>query len=75
MGRSAPAGLYVKKLDCFCFTQQQIAAGENRELPVVLVVEPSIPRDVHTVTLSYTMFQIEGAEQRAAVSLSREGQG
>ena len=69
------AGLYVKKLDCFCFTQQQIAAGENRELPVVLVVEPSIPRDVHTVTLSYTMFQIEGAEQRAAVSLSREGQG
>jgi cytochrome c oxidase assembly protein subunit 11 len=60
------AGLYVKKLDCFCFTQQEIAAGENRELSVVLVVEPSIPRDVHTVTLSYTMFEIEGAEQRSA---------
>ena len=60
------AGLYVKKLDCFCFTQQVIAAGENRELPVVLVIEPSIPRDVHTVTLSYTMFEIEGADKRTA---------
>lgn len=60
------AGLYVKKLDCFCFTQQQIAAGEHRELPVVLVIEPSIPADVHTVTLSYTMFEIEGADRRTA---------
>ena len=69
------AGLYVKKLDCFCFTQQQIAAGEDRELPVVLVVEPSIPRDVHTVTLSYTMFEIEGVEQRAAVVQAGGGKG
>lgn len=58
------AGLHVKKLDCFCFVQQEIRAGESRELPVVLVVEPSIPRDVHTITLSYTMFQVGGTKQR-----------
>ena len=69
------AGLYVKKLDCFCFTQQAIAAGENRELPVVLVIDPSIPRDVHTVTLSYTMFEIEGADRRSAALPTDGGQG
>ena len=57
------AGLYVKKLECFCFTQQEIQAGESREMPVVLVVEPSIPRDVHTVTLSYTMFEVGRTEE------------
>ncbi|UCH48373.1 MAG: cytochrome c oxidase assembly protein [Betaproteobacteria bacterium] len=69
------AGLYVKKLDCFCFTQQEIAAGENLELPVVLVVEPSIPRDVHTVTLSYTMFEIEGGGERTAAKELEGGKG
>ncbi|HUU71047.1 MAG TPA: cytochrome c oxidase assembly protein [Burkholderiales bacterium] len=57
------AGLHVKKLECFCFTQQEIRAGESRELPVVLVVEPSIPQDVHTVTLSYTMFEVGGTQE------------
>jgi len=62
------AGLHVKKLECFCFTQQEVRAGESRELPVVLVVEPSIPRDVHTVTLSYTMFEVGGTkEQKTAM--------
>ena len=57
------AGLHVKKLECFCFTQQEIRAGESRELPVVFVVEPTIPQDVHTVTLSYTMFEVGGTQQ------------
>ncbi len=69
------AGLYVKKLDCFCFTQQEIAAGQHRELQVVLVVEPSIPADVHTVTLSYTMFEIEGADRSTAAMQLEGGQG
>jgi len=60
------AGLYVKKLECFCFSQQKIRAHENRELTVVLVVEPSIPHDVHTVTLSYTMFEVAGSSNRSA---------
>ncbi len=67
------AGQYVKKLDCFCFTQQQIRAGESRELSVVLVVEPDLPADMHTVTLSYTMFEVDvpREDRTASVALVR----
>jgi len=54
------AGGYFKKLDCFCFTQQTLAPGEVRHMPVAFVVEPGLPRDVNTVTLSYTFFEVEG---------------
>jgi len=54
------AGRYFKKLDCFCFTQQTLAPGEVRRMPVVFVVEPDLPQDVNTVTLSYTFFEVEG---------------
>jgi cytochrome c oxidase assembly protein subunit 11 len=60
------AGQYVKKLDCFCFTQQEIRAGETRRMPVVFVVDPSLPRDVGTITLSYTMFEVGGTRRAAA---------
>ena len=54
------AGRYFKKLDCFCFTQQTLAPGEVRRMPVVFVIEPALPQDVNTVTLSYTFFEVEG---------------
>jgi cytochrome c oxidase assembly protein subunit 11 len=54
------AGRYFKKLDCFCFSQQTLAPGEVRQMPVVFVVESDLPRDVNTVTLSYTFFEVEG---------------
>jgi cytochrome c oxidase assembly protein subunit 11 len=54
------AGRYFKKLDCFCFTQQTLAPGETRIMPVTFVVEPALPQDVNTVTLSYTFFEVEG---------------
>jgi cytochrome c oxidase assembly protein subunit 11 len=54
------AGRYFKKLDCFCFTQQTLAPGESRMMPVTFVVEPGLPQDVNTVTLSYTFFEVEG---------------
>ena len=54
------AGRYFKKLDCFCFTQQTLAPGETSVMPVVFVVEPGLPQDVNTVTLSYTFFEVEG---------------
>jgi cytochrome c oxidase assembly protein subunit 11 len=55
------AGQYVKKLDCFCFTRQELKANETREMPVVLVIDPALPSDVTTVTLSYTFFKVAGA--------------
>ena len=54
------AGEYFKKLECFCFRQQTLAPGEARRMPVVFIVDPKLPRDVNTISLSYTFFEVEG---------------
>ena len=54
------AAQYFKKLDCFCFTKQSFEPHETRRMPVVFVVDPKLPRDVTTITLSYTFFVVEG---------------
>ena len=54
------AGQYFRKLDCFCFTKQTLAAGETRRMPVMFVVDPDVPKDLATITLSYTFFAVEG---------------
>lgn len=59
------AAQYFRKLDCFCFTQQTLAAGEVRQMPVVFVIDPDLPKDVNTITLSYTFFRVEGANLKA----------
>ena len=48
---------YFSKTECFCFTAQTLAAGESRDMPVRFIVDPDLPRDVHTITLSYTFFK------------------
>ncbi len=55
------AAQYFKKLECFCFSKQVLAAGETRQMPVVFVVDPALPADVSTITLSYKVFQVDGA--------------
>jgi cytochrome c oxidase assembly protein subunit 11 len=54
------AGEYFKKIECFCFRQQTLAPGEARKMPVVFTVDPKLPKDVNTISLSYTFFQVEG---------------
>jgi cytochrome c oxidase assembly protein subunit 11 len=54
------AAEYFKKLECFCFTKQSFSPHETRRMPVVFVVDPKLPRDVTTITLSYTFFEVEG---------------
>jgi cytochrome c oxidase assembly protein subunit 11 len=54
------AAQYFKKLDCFCFTMQSFEPHETRRMPVVFVVDPKLPGDVTTITLSYTFFAVEG---------------
>jgi cytochrome c oxidase assembly protein subunit 11 len=54
------AGEYFKKIECFCFTQQTLAPGETRRMPVVFVIDPRLPKDVNTIALSYTFFEVEG---------------
>ena len=57
---------YFKKLECFCFTQQTLQPGETRQMPVVFVIEPGLPDDLNTITLSYAFFEIEGAAKKAS---------
>jgi len=56
----ALAAGYFKKLECFCFRQQTLGPGEVRRMPVVFVVDPALPRDVGSITLSYTFFEVAG---------------
>ena len=55
----ARAAAFFKKIECFCFTPQTLAAGESRRMPVLFVLDPAMDKDVHTVTLSYTFFKSE----------------
>lgn len=59
------SGPYFRKLECFCFQQQALEANETRRFPVVFVVDPKLPRDVGTITLSYTFFEVGGYAPRA----------
>lgn len=54
------AAQYFHKISCFCFSKQTVAAGQTRRMPVVFVVDPSLPKDIGTITLSYTFFEVEG---------------
>ncbi|HEX4885741.1 MAG TPA: cytochrome c oxidase assembly protein [Casimicrobiaceae bacterium] len=67
------AAQYFRKLDCFCFATQTLQPGERREMPVVFVIDPSVPNDIPAIALSYTFFEVEGAAKvAAAASASRE---
>ncbi len=57
------AAQYFKKLECFCFTRQTLQPGEARQMPVVFVIDADLPKDVATITLSYTFFEVEGADK------------
>jgi cytochrome c oxidase assembly protein subunit 11 len=57
------AAQYFRKIECFCFTTQTLQPGETRQMPVVFVVDPSLPQDMGTITLSYTFFEVEGVRK------------
>jgi cytochrome c oxidase assembly protein subunit 11 len=51
---------HFNKLECFCFTEHVLQAGESKRWPVVFVVDSKLPKDVKTITLSYTFFEVGG---------------
>jgi cytochrome c oxidase assembly protein subunit 11 len=59
------AAPYFNKLQCFCFNQYTLDPGEKKQWPVVFVVDPKLPKDVKTITLSYTFFEVGGKMQGA----------
>ena len=51
---------HFRKLECFCFTEYLLKPGESKVWPVVFVIDPKLPKDVRTITLSYTFFEVGG---------------
>ena len=60
------ASQYFNKTECFCFTEQTLQAGESRRMPVKFIVDAQLPRDVDTLTLSYTFYNNELATKKLA---------
>lgn len=52
------AANHFNKVECFCFRQYTLDPGEKKQWPVVFVVDRKLPKDVHTITLSYTFFEV-----------------
>ena len=54
------ASPHFNKLECFCFSEWVLAPGETKRWPVTFVIDPKLPKDVTTITLSYTFFEVGG---------------
>jgi cytochrome c oxidase assembly protein subunit 11 len=59
---------YFKKVECFCFQQQTLKANEARQMPVVFYIDPKLPKEVKTITLSYTFFEVGGGLVKTAAN-------
>ena len=62
------AAAYFNKIECFCFSQYTLEPGEKKSWPVAFVIDPKLSRDVKTITLSYTFFEVGGTVPPAPVA-------
>ncbi|WP_297892915.1 cytochrome c oxidase assembly protein [Shewanella sp.] len=58
---------YFNKTECFCFNQQHLAASTSAELPLIFFVDPQLPESIHTLTLSYTLYDITDKQLASAL--------
>ena len=66
------AAAHFQKTECFCFTEQVLKAGEEKIMPVVFMIDPSVDEDVREVTLSYTFFIKPGSEDAKAETVNKQ---
>lgn len=69
------AAAHFNKLECFCFNQYTLAPGEKKQWPVVFVIDSKLPRDVTTITLSYTFFEVGSKTPAAPQAAAPVGKG
>ena len=69
------AAAHFTKLECFCFNQYTLEPGEKREWPVAFVIDPRLSKDVTTITLSYTFFEVGGKTPAAPTAAVTVPQG
>ena len=60
------AAKYVHKTECFCFTQETFGPHESRHMPVRFYLDPALPKDINTVTISYTYFNVTPGQKSGA---------
>jgi cytochrome c oxidase assembly protein subunit 11 len=65
------ASTHFNKLECFCFNQYTLLPGEKKSWPVVFVIDPKLSKDVKTITLSYTFFEVGGKTPAAPVAAAK----
>lgn len=65
------ASAHFNKLECFCFNQYTLEPGEKKSWPVVFVIDPKLSKDVSTITLSYTFFEVGGKTPPAPVASAK----
>ncbi|MHB1198546.1 MAG: cytochrome c oxidase assembly protein [Polaromonas sp.] len=70
----AQAAAHFTTLECFCFNQYTLQPGEKKQWPVVFFIDPKLSKDVATITLSYTFFEVGGKTPPAPVSSSVNAQ-
>ena len=70
----AQAMAHFNKLECFCFSEHVLKPGESKQWPVVFVVDSKLPKDIKTITLSYTFFEVGGKTPAAPLARSAPAQ-
>lgn len=65
----AEASLYLNKVECFCFNQQPLAAGNDAKMPMQFYIDPDIPAHITTFTLSYTLYDMTANATPEALAL------
>ncbi len=58
------AAKYLKKTECFCFTQQTLKPHEKMDMPLLFHIDPDLPKNIHTITLSYTLFDVTNRQTK-----------